>query len=167
MVFECGIIIGLRGFDFRIETAEVGSFPIMSDIGEPCSSALVKINADKLRRGVFSFCSVAVILRVCREAQICPAVIETIVVFVVNEEAMGRIHNLSVHGKYHRGAVTIEPDGVETAAVFFCAPVETIQPVEVLRVNDGEFASGEANFAKGIAVFVLAIKKNRPGEDEV
>jgi hypothetical protein len=56
---------------------------------------------------------------------------------------------------------------VETAAVFFCAPVETIQPVEVLRVNDGEFASGEANFAKGITVFVLAIKKNRPGKNKV
>ena len=74
---------------------------------------------------------------------------------------------MSVHREYHRVAVVIESNSMETATVFFCAPVEIVQPVEVFRVNDGEFAFGEANFAKGIAEFSSAIFHNRPGADFV
>jgi hypothetical protein len=56
---------------------------------------------------------------------------------------------------------------METTTVFFRAPIEITQPVEVLRVNNCKFSLGETDFTKGEAILAFAVKQNWPGEDTV
>ena len=88
---------------------------------------------------------------------------------MVNKEALGEIHNLPVHRNNGRpfGKVIVETSGIERCAISLGKPIEVIEPVEILRVNKGEFAFGEADFAVGVAEFAFAIEKHRPGENTV
>ena len=51
--------------------------------------------------------------------------------------------------------------------MFYCAPLEIIETIEILLVNKGEFALGKADFAVGLAESAFAIVKHRPGGNTV
>jgi hypothetical protein len=65
------------------------------------------------------------------------------------------------------GAVIIETNGIEGFVIFLGKPLEVIKPIEVLLVNNREFAFGKADFPVGLAEFVFAIQKHRPRENSV
>jgi hypothetical protein len=89
MVFNSSSIIGASGVDFGFEAAEPDSFSVDGDFGDPFSGGFFEINADKTRGGIFpGFSLVALVLRVGGEAEIVPAIVEAIAIFVVNEKAL-------------------------------------------------------------------------------
>jgi hypothetical protein len=65
------------------------------------------------------------------------------------------------------GAVIIETNGIEGFVISLGEPLEIIKPVEVILVNNCEFAFGKADFAVVLAEFVFAIQKHRPRENPV
>jgi hypothetical protein len=62
----------------------------------PATFSFVKMDADVLRRGIFSFTAVAHIFLMRSEAEVCPAIIERVAVFMVDDKAWRRVHNLPV-----------------------------------------------------------------------
>jgi hypothetical protein len=103
------------------------------------------------------------------EAKIVAAIIEAIAVSMVNQKSRRRFNNLPVHRKDSGpviGAVS-QANGIDTRAILLDAPMEIIEPVEVGRVNDGEFVLAEINFAKGITVTEQAKDEQWTGEKKV
>jgi hypothetical protein len=131
----------------------------------PTFPLFVQVNAAILRRAAgFVYEPVAPVLAMRSQAEIFPAIIEAIAVFMVNHKASGRVHNFGMHRNdfgYVIGAVN-KPNSVKETFIFYCAPLEIIETVEVLRVNYCKFALGEANLAKGIAILTLPVSHHRP-----
>jgi hypothetical protein len=69
---------------------------------------------------------------------------------MVNEKALGEIHNFPVHrnraGSAVRGAV--KTDGVKEAGFAVGDPLISAEPVKNIRVNNGEEVLTERNFAE-------------------
>jgi hypothetical protein len=65
------------------------------------------------------------------------------------------------------GAVIIETDGIEGFAIPLGEPLEIIEPVEIILVNNREFALGKADFAVALPELAFAIQKHRPRENPV
>jgi hypothetical protein len=88
---------------------------------------------------------------------------------VVNKQADGKIHKLPVHRNqsYSLVGVIEESDGIEGLVSSGSAPLEIIQTIENVGVNNCDFAFGEADFAVGLAELVFAIPKHRPSADTV
>jgi hypothetical protein len=137
VVFSSSFIIGESSGYFGVEVAEPDFFPIKADIGAPATFSLVKTNSDKTRRRVFSFSFVAVILGAGRQTEIFPAVIEAVVIFMVNQKAGRRFHNLPVHTDNFCCFISRYkmPDGIKAIIFLFCEPVEITKPAEILLVN--------------------------------
>ena len=88
---------------------------------------------------------------------------------VVNKQADGKIHKLPVHRNqsYSLIAVIEESDSIERLVPSGSAPLEIIEVIENVGVNNCAFAFGEADFAVGLAKFSFAIPKHRPNADTV
>ncbi len=87
---------------------------------------------------------------------------------MVNDKTFRRFHNFPVN----RNEIALisgfvkETNGIDTAGViFFRRPVEFIEQVEDIGVNDSVKALAEGDFSKRQAVFVLPKLNHRPGED--
>lgn len=89
MVLFCGAIVGLCGFDFRVEVAEREVLVVENNGGDPFFIVFVPTDAFELRggwRGILS--TVVAVLSVGCGAEVCLAIIEAIAVSMVNEEAI-------------------------------------------------------------------------------
>jgi hypothetical protein len=62
---------------------------------------------------------------------------------------------------------TDKTNGIGIRAVFLGAPVENIEPIKILRVNNSEFALAQGNSAIGVAEFATTILDYGPGADFV
>ena len=122
------------------------------------------MNAAEFRRAIFNFAIVTGILGVCSQTEVSPAVIEAFEVFVVNEQFVGEVHNLSVHKDDFmpfRGVI-INANCIEGIAVFQRNPFVIHKIVEVLLVNNRPFALGKRDSSEGIAEASAAPGKQRP-----
>jgi hypothetical protein len=63
---------------------------------------------------------------------------------MVNEKTLRRVHKFSVHRDHSWpfGTVIIETNGIEGFVISPGEPVEVVEPVEVLLVNNCAFAFG-------------------------
>ena len=86
-MFFSGFIVGVCGFDFVGEVADVELFAIFFNFDPPFAEFVYVRNAKVFRRRIFAFFSVAGILSVSRKAQIGQAVVEGIAVLMVNKQA--------------------------------------------------------------------------------
>jgi hypothetical protein len=81
---------------------------------------------------------------------------------MVNQHAWTGFYDIPVHvngsGDFSCGGVTL---GVKGAAVFGDVPFVSVEPIEVVGVNDCKFALGERYAAERIAVTEAAIQKER------
>lgn len=64
MVFESSFIVRKGGFDFGSETAQPNFFPFMFNIRIPVGFFRAKTYPFILRRSIFCFASVALVLRI-------------------------------------------------------------------------------------------------------
>ena len=142
MIFtRCGVI-GAGGFEFGFETAEPNMFSVAVDFGCPEACGFIEMDSDEGRGGFFGGLGlVELVLGVGGGAEIVHSIVEGVSVFVVNQKAFSRIHNLPVHRDDFRffAGVVEETNGIDTAFVSPCGPVVIIEPVVVSRVNNGEF----------------------------
>lgn len=148
MIFTRGFIIGASGVGFGFESAEPEAFAFNPDFGGVSASSFFEIYSDEFRGGSFpDFGPVAGVLGVSCEAEILPSVIECVVIFVVNEEAFGEIHNLSVHTDnfdFTAGDFDIS-EGVKFLAVAAEVPNVIFQEIIIGRLDEREFALAEVN----------------------
>ena len=89
MIFNCGGIVSLCGFDFCFEGAEVDSFSVYGDACAPSFHIAGPIDALIFgARGPFEFAAMPDVLSVGSGAQIYLSIVEAVVVDVVAEQAM-------------------------------------------------------------------------------
>jgi len=103
------------------------------------------------------------------EAEVGPAIIESVAIFVVYNKMPGRVHNHPVHTDHFDFAGTNFDvrEGIELLAVGGEIPIEAGQWIVIVRRNKGEKVVAEVNPSERVAVPELAIKNQRPGEDTV
>jgi len=84
--------------------------------------------------------AVVAVLGLGADPQVDPAVVQTVLILVVHDEAFGRVHDPAVH--QDRPAL-LGPAGVELASHLHRAPFELAQPEEVRQVHEGDFVAGQ------------------------
>jgi hypothetical protein len=168
MVLDRCTIIGTGGVDFGIETAEVNGFAVITYTRNPFAGADVEGNADVTRPGFFScFSSVEHIFRGGSEAEIGPAIIEAVIISVVNEKAGRRVQNklMQILHFSFAAADSEATHGVEGVIIPGGTPFEGVQEGVVVGVNDGEFAPGKGYDADVAAEANAMIHLNGPKQN--
>jgi hypothetical protein len=106
-----------------------------------------------------------VILSLSSYAEIFFPVVESLAVFVVNDETRRRLHNLTMHRYEFSFAVLAaeHSNGVKIIINASCRiPFMGIQLFEILRVNDSEFALRELDFPEYAAVVANPVAQEKP-----
>ena len=168
MVYFCSGVIGTCGFDFGIEAAEVNGFMVVTDACNPFAAAHIEGNADVARPGFFScFSSVEHIFGGGSEAEVGPAIIEAVVISVVNEKARGSVHKKLVHIEHFSFAAAYSEatHGVEGVLIFGGTPFDGVEEEVVLGVNDGEFEPCQGYDADVAAETNAMIRLNGPKQN--
>lgn len=158
MVFFGGFIVCLCGPDFVLEVAEVDGIAIGGYFGDELLFARIVAYAFVFRAGVFSFLRIAVVLCAACGAQVCPAIVEAVMVNMVNDMAGRDFYYTAVHidgGRYFScGGVAL---GVKGIAVFGHVPFVFAEPFVIFGVNEGKPALCQWNSAERTAVAEAAI----------
>jgi hypothetical protein len=123
VVFFGGFVVCLCGLDFVFEVADGDGVAISGYFGDELLFARIKAYALVFRAGVCSFFSVAVVLGAACGAEVRPAIVEAVMVNVVNNMAGRDFYNTAMHINRCRvfscGCVAL---GVKGAAVFGNVP---------------------------------------------
>lgn len=100
--------------------------------------------------------AVGVVLLDGAVAQVGEAVVETVVVDVVADEVVGRVHDHAVHEDAAGAAVVLDgADGVDRVAVDLGVPAELGEPRVIRRIDLREAAPGQRDLAvRAVAVGV-------------
>jgi len=142
VVFLRGLIVGTGGVDFGVEPAEPNSLAGDSDFGGPFTGAFFEIDADIFGGGFGSdFLPVAAVLGVRGEAEVGTAIVERIVIVMVNQEMSGRVHKHPVHtGQFGFTGADFEGcEGIEEFSVTAEEPVEGFQGIVIGRLDKRPF----------------------------
>lgn len=142
---------------------------IDADAGTPGVSFFTERNTF-IFRGFFSerrFSAVTAIFDVGGEAEIAAAVVESVVVAVVNELIGRGVEDFTVHLDVAAFVGTIFADrrpsaGVEIVIFLDDMPIKFAQPKVVGGVNDSKFAFGEGDETNGTAEANSVIENHRP-----
>jgi len=168
VIYFCSGVVGAGGFDFGIETAEVNGFAVVADACNPFAGEDIEGNADVTRPSFFScFSPVEHIFGGGSEAEVRAAIIEAVIISVVNEKAWGSVHKELVHIE-HLSFAAAGPDathGVEGVLIFGGTPFDRVEEEVVLGVNDGEFESGQGYDADVAAETNAMIRLNGPKQN--
>jgi len=144
-----GSVIGLCGGYLVVEVAEMVGFVCAAYLGGPFFRAFAPVDAFVLRGLAANAAEVAAVLGKCAEAKVVPAVIEAIVVDVVNDQ-MGRGGgDPAVH--FDALAVLLS-DSVVIIVRTLSKPGVAAQRRVIFGIDDGEAAAREryqALFAGG------------------
>jgi hypothetical protein len=153
VVYFCGFVVGFCGFDFVFEVSEANGIAVGCDFGDELLFSGVEAYAFVFRAGVFSFFRVSVVLGAGRGAEVCPAIVEAVMVDVVNDAAGGDFYYTAVHVNGARifscGGVAL---GVKCVAVLRNVPFIFAELFVIFGVNDGELALCQGYAAERIAV---------------
>ena len=160
MVYFCGFVVGFCGFDFICEVSEGDCIAVGGDFGNELLFAGVEAYAFVFRAGVFSFFRVAVVLGAGRGAEVCPAIVEAVMIDVVNDAAGGDFYYTAVHVNGARvfscGGIAL---GVTSVAILSDVPFVFTERFVIYGVNDGKLA-----LCKGYAAERIAVAEAAPGE---
>lgn len=153
MVYFGGFVVCFCGFDFIFEISEGDSFAICGDFGDELLFAGVEAYTFVFRAGIFSFFRVAVVLSAGGWAKVCPTIVETIMVDVVNDMARGDFYDTAVHVNRGRvfsgGGVALS---VKCVTVLGEVPIVFAERFVIFRVNEGKFTLCKGYSAKRIAI---------------
>lgn len=169
MIFKSGFIIGPCGVELGIECSQSYFFALKLNLSAPLAAPFDEIDTLKLRRSVFSFSQVAAILKMSCEAEISPAIVEGVVVSMVNEKARRGIHNFPVEADVFSFARACfnNPSGIEFFSASIDDPFEVADAVVNIEVNDCPVALAQIDTAEGVAETEKAKEQQGAGEDEV
>ena len=160
MVLPGGFVVGLCGLDFVFEISEGDGIAIGGNFGDEPLFAGVEAYAFILRAGVFSFFRIAIVLGAGGRAQVRPAIVEAVMVDVVNDAAWRDFYYTAVHVNrgscFSCGGVAL---GVKCIAVFGNVPFVFAEPLVVFGINDGKHALCQGYAAERIAVAETAVKQ--------
>lgn len=138
-------VVGFGGFDLVVEGAEVDRLALIADGRDPLTGPLEKVDALEPRGPTAVRDAVAGVLFLRADAQVATAVVETVVVDVVDHGPLGRVHDESVH---ELELVAGAASGVEAATLVAVGePSVPAEPLVVGSVNDGELAACQRNVA--------------------
>jgi len=123
MVLPGCFVIGLCGLDFVLKVSEGDGIAIGGYFGDELLFAGVKAYALVLGAGVFPFFGVAVVLCTACRAEVCLSIVETVMVYMVNNMAGRDFYYTAVHinggSCFSCGSVAL---GVKGAAIFGNVP---------------------------------------------
>lgn len=108
----CGVVCA-GGVGFICEVAEVAGFAGGGDLCGPFLLVFVPVDAFVAGGGFCGFLLVAAVLGECGQAEVDPAVVEAVVVDVVDEQVGRGVEYLAVH---FDGFAFVLADGVDVAA---------------------------------------------------
>ena len=148
--FFCGGVVCAGGVGFVCEVAEVAGFAGGGDLGGPFFLVFVPVDAFVAGGGFCGFFLVAAVLGECGQAEVGSAVVEAVVVDVVDEQVGRGVEYLAVH---FDGFSFVLADGVEVAAGAFGEPFVAGEGGVVVCVDEGESAAGERDASRGAAVW--------------
>lgn len=145
-----GGVVGSGGFLLDIVRAQVSLFAVVFDVGDPFVAALVVGDAEVLAGRSSALAAVGVVLGVIAVATVALAVVQAVVILVVADQVVGRVHDQAVHVD----ALPFASDanvthGVAIVHVHLAAPAELREPDVVLRIDLGEPALGQRDLAVG------------------
>jgi hypothetical protein len=162
VVFFSGFVVGLCGLYFIFEITEGDCITIGGYFGDELLFAGIEAYAFVLGAGVFSFLGVAVVLGTACGAKVCPAIVEAVMVDVVNDMAGRDFYYTAMHingGPYFScGGVAF---GVKGVAVFSNVPFVFAEPFVIIWVNEGKPALCQWYSAERTAVAEAAIEKEQ------
>jgi hypothetical protein len=160
VVFFCGFVVGFCSLNFIVEISEGDGIAVGGYFGNELLFAGVEAYTFVFRAGVFSFFRVAVVLGSGRGAEVRLSIVEAVMVYVVNDAALGDFYYTAVH--------------VDGARVFFCWGVALgITSVAVLSNTPSVFAELFVIFGvndcklalcQGYAAERIAVAEAAPGE---
>jgi hypothetical protein len=158
LVFLGGFVVGLCGLDFVFIISEGDGIAIGGYFCDELLFAGVEAYALVFGAGVFPFFGVAVILGTACGAEVCPAIVEAVMVNMVNDMAGRDFYYTAVHVNGSRvfscWGVAL---GVKGIAVFGNVPFVFSEPFVVSGINEGEPAFCQGDAAESIAVAEVTI----------
>ena len=161
MVFLGGFVVCFGGFDFVFEISEGDGIAIGCNFSNELLFTGVVAYAFVFRAGVFSFLRVAVVLGAGRGAEVCPAIVEAVMIDVVNDAAGGDFYDTAVHVNggcvFSCGGVAL---GITSVAVLSDVPIVFAEHFIILGVNEGKLALCQGYAAERIAVAEAATSEH-------
>lgn len=152
MVLPGGFVVGFCGFDFVFEVSEGDGIAVGCDFGDELLFSGVEAYAFVFRAGVFSFFRVAVVLGAGGRAEVCPAIVEAVMVDVVNDMAGRDFYDTAMHVNGGRvfsgGGIAL---GVKCIAVLGDVPIVFAERFVIFGVNESEPALRKGYSAERIA----------------
>ena len=141
MILPSGFVVGFCGLDFIVEVSEGDGIAIGCDFGDELLFAGVVAYTFVFRAGVFSFFRVAIVLGTGCGTEVGPAIVEAVMVDVVNDAAGGDFYNTAVHVNGGRvfscGSVAL---GVKCISVLSDVPIVFTEHFVIFGVNEGKLA---------------------------
>ncbi len=161
MVFFGGFIVSFCGFNFVIKVTEGDGIAVGCDFGNKLLFSGVEAYTFVFRAGIFSFFRVAVVLGAGGWAEVRPAIVEAVMVDVVNDAAGRDFYDTAVHVNGSRvfscGGVAL---GVKCVAVLSDVPIVFTEHFVIFGINDGKLALCQGYAAERIAVADAATGKH-------
>ena len=143
-----GGVVGAGGVLLVVEQAEILRNAVFLDLTRPLISLSVPGDARVRRGGVRRAAAVGVVLADGAVAQVGLAVVLAVVVDVVADQAVGRVHDLAVHVNPLGAAVDLDgAHGVDRVRADLGAPAELRQPDVVLGIDLREPALAQRDAA--------------------
>ncbi|MGD0551937.1 MAG: hypothetical protein ABSB25_04720 [Sedimentisphaerales bacterium] len=171
MIYSCSIVIGPCGVELGIEAADVKSFSMKCDLGDPLAETFIPMNTNEPGGGFLPrFSPIAGIFRMSCKPQIGPAVVESISILMVNKSSLWRIHNFSVqirclypstYGFFDKTS------SIYTTVIANGRPFEMAEAVVNVEVNNRPVALAQIDTAEGVAEFPQAIEQQGACKDKV
>ncbi len=140
-------VSGLGGFELVVEGAQVGGFTIAGDTDVTfLGIVLGAVDADELGGGVFGFAPAVIpgVLPLGADAEVGPSVVQAVVVDVIDDHALRRLHDELVHVQ---AFAVVFAEGVKHVAGGGDTPFPLIQPSVISRIDDGVFSPCQADVA--------------------
>ena len=154
VIYSCGVVIGAGRLDLIVEIAERFLSAVKRYKGPPFFSPLAPAYSfiPRSEPSCIGLSPVPTVLCARCKAEVGLAIVEAITIDMVNEQPVGRFHNLAVHlddPTIHLAAKTSH--GIESTLKGVNVPLMLIQPLIIFGVNCCVFALRKRDSAEGIA----------------
>jgi len=162
-----GLVVGLRGVFFLLKTAEMYHLSVDSYLGHPFFDVLLPVNSFVFRIALpGEFSPVAVALRGRCRPEVCLSIVDAVMIYMVDEQAVIDFDDFPVH-EFECELSTFRlqglPCGVKRAVSCPpCFPFVFAQTFVIFGVHDGVPRLHQADAPEGVAVARPAIQKYKP-----
>ena len=154
-MFFCNLIVCLCGFGFVVEGADEFGLAVKAYLDLPFFSFFLEAHPLVFRGWILcEMYAVVGVLPVIGRPEVRIAIIEAVMVDVIDEKMIGRVENLAVHLDMFPLFITdMNPaDGIIRVFGLVGVPFVFAQPLEIFRVDDGVLSLCQRYPAESVAV---------------